>query len=578
MDDDDSSNEYKNFYYLYQHKAGKNYFWNIATHETTWTLPNGAIVVDPDTKKRVDIEQPNQNSKETDYAHSSTSKFKRRDDDRDTKSEKSDDLKILVKCSRNSVRKIKTTTDDQKPKGCSLPATKFYIPDRLEEDSSLSLSQFNLPKLFDRIFMRHKKSSAQNSNDFQSKPINVSLLDLSSSDDKKATKNAYPLFKSILKYTGVRESKECEGTALSIVKMVEKSASHNAKMSNSPHELRNSPFVNVDSSISIKYNLVDEAYVQLMKQTTNCPKEYMIKGLELINIIICCFIPSDPSISRAMLSHLAYIATSVSENSKNNCHPDSPDMIIKDQAIWCYIQLFDRLHYNSSLFDNSSPPPANQFQFITPNYIRTIPEQINLVHKVFDVSLNELMFYQHSAHPTIPIPYILHVFTEILFALKCEKCVGIFRIPGNLTKIEEFISRINKGETEFLRNEDVADVSSLFKLWIRRITGSIINAEMMEELLNLRTQEEFLDFAKNLDNVNQRTLMYLVGFLRKLSLSSHITNMDVDNLAMVFGPNIIFAPGEDPQYHQKISGKSHRFLVTLISKWDVSSVYPLQHS
>lgn len=558
MSDEETSSDYKNFFYMYKHKSGKNFYCNVETQETTWNLPDGAIIVDPDSKKIVNLDNQ-------------TSKFKKRGD-LDKKAE-NDDSNFLVKCSRNSVRKIKTT-DDQRQK-CSLPSTKFFIPDRLVEDSMLSLTQFNIPKLFDRIFMKYKKASLQNSNDFQNKPINISLLDLSTSDDKKDTKNAYPLFKSILKYLGVRESKKCEGTAYSIVQMIEKSAMHNSGISNSPYELHISPFAHLDTSTHYKYNLVDEVYAQLMKETTNCSNEVMIKGLELINIIICCFIPTDPSISRSMLSHLAKISTSAPEKDKDS---NSPEMIIKERSIWCYIQLFDRLHHTSSIPNDDLPSPSDQFQFITPKFVETIPKQIKLINNVFDVSLNELMFYQHSRYPTFPIPYVIHTFAEILFSLKCEKCVGIFRIPGNLTKIEEFISRINSSETDFLKNEDVADVSSLFKLWIRRIKGSIVNAEMTEELMNLKTQDEFLEFTKKLDNVNKRTLMYLVGFLRKLSLSSHVTNMDVDNLAMVFGPNIVFAPGSDPMLHQKISGKSHRFLVALINKWDVSSIYPFQHA
>lgn len=573
MTEDETNSNYQNFYYIYKHKSGKNYFCNVATNETFWILPKDAIVVDPDSKQLVDINKFNQTSKESSYEKNPPPPFKKRSAT-DKKAEISEDTNILVTCSRNSVRKIKTT-GDQKPKQCTLPSTKFFIPDHLEEDSSLSLTQFNLPKLFDRIFMKYKKASLQNSNDFQSKPINVSLLDLSSSDDKKDIKNAYPLFKSILKYIGVRDSKKCEGSPSSIIQIVEKSAVHNTTTSNSPNELRVSPFTHLDSSTHFKYNLVDEVYVQLMKETTNCSPKIMVKGLELINYIVCCFIPSDPSIGRAMLSHLAHIATSISERNKEE---QSVDMVIRELSIWCYIQLFDRLHFTSSLSDDVAPSPAEQFQFITSQFIQEIPKQINCVHKVFDVSLNELMFYQHATYPLVPIPYIIHVFTEILFSLQCEKCVGIFRIPGNLTKIEEFISRINNGETDFLKNEDVADVSSLFKLWIRRIKGAIVNSDMTEELMNLKTQDEFLEFTKKLDDVNRRTLMYLVGFLRKLSQSSHITNMDVDNLAMVFGPNIVFIPGDDPLLHQKISGKSHRFLVALINKWDVSSIYPFKNA
>lgn len=541
MSDDSSSGEinkeYENFFYEYRHASGKNYYYNIGSHETTWFYPENGIILHPKTKRII-------NQK----AETPVTGAKPPKEEPVKESHHSHDSQATQEKSKAETEP-KTKTETQS-------ISNFFIPDHLKEDSENT--ERTADKLCDSIFQKSKKGVPTNSFKFQDTPITASLLDLSNSADKKASKTAYPLFKSILKNTNLRESKECTGTNESIVEIIEKSAQCEPNGINSPFLSWNKPFGDGDN---YHFNLVDEVYAQLIKQTNECPPNHLLKNLELLNIIINCFQPSQ-KIQQTLLCHLARLANSFSENDER----------LKEYSIWCYIQLFNQIHGALPILNSTASEP---YRYITPSYIESLSKEIDRDTRVFDISLIEIMFHQRKTHPNCPVPYIMHQFCEILFELGCENVTGIFRIPGNLTKIEEYIQIINNGDVEFLKKEKIEDVASLFKLWIRRIAGAIINKPLTEELVNLKGQDSFLEFVNRFDEANKRFLMYLVGFLKRLSLSSSKTNMDVNNLAMVFGPNIAFpADDSDPMANGKISSKGQTLLATLMNNYDVSSVYP----
>ncbi|OHS94035.1 RhoGAP domain containing protein [Tritrichomonas foetus] len=481
------------FYYVYKHASGKHFYYNPVSETTTWILPKGSIVIDPDSKEVVQQKSASPNWQKG--------------------------IKMSPERNRTIIsvlhpRKVKTSVMAIRNMAKStLPATKYYIPDSLSDD----IAKNKIEPLFNEIFLSNK-GRPLNTFVFQDAPIQRSLLP----HDKNTEKAAYALFKSILKYTGVRDSKECVGTVNSIIDMIQKGDS----------------------------GLVDEIFVQLIKQSNECPGKYLKKTLNLILVVVCTYLPSE-KIRSVMLSHLARL---------------SKDEKVKELAIWCYIKFQNLINVGISI----------EKEKITPVYLKSIPDLIKQKNKRFDVSLADIMFYQHDEYPFCPIPYVMHQIAETLIQKDCETHQGIFRLPGDLRKVDKFIDQINQGSLDFLSSEKVDDLASLFKLWVRQLSGSIVNAQLTTELLNIKGADNFLKFVNKLEPLNRNVLMYLVGFLKRLSLSSQITMMDVSNLAMVFGPNIVYSVNSDPIYQTKLSSHSSSFLNALINKWDVSSIYPLQ--
>ena len=60
--------------------------------------------------------------------------------------------------------------------------------------------------------------------------------------------------------------------------------------------------------------------------------------------------------------------------------------------------------------------------------------------------------------------------------------------------------------------------------------------------MNLNRLKQLIE--SNLSTINNATLAYLCLFLKKLTNHVEITKMDTDNLAVVFGNNLI-RPGEE---------------------------------
>ena len=130
---------------------------------------------------------------------------------------------------------------------------------------------------------------------------------------------------------------------------------------------------------------------------------------------------------------------------------------------------------------------------------------------------------------------------------------GIFRVPGDTIVIENYQRLFDNGACEIdFRGCSVHDVAALLKLYIRKLPKSLIPSEFYDILLQLQIQYE--ENSKNekdfhfqladkvlskLSACERHVLQKLVIFLRDLSKHEKQTKMNIDNLALIFAPNII---------------------------------------
>ncbi|XP_048365359.1 rho GTPase-activating protein 24 isoform X1 [Sphaerodactylus townsendi] len=133
---------------------------------------------------------------------------------------------------------------------------------------------------------------------------------------------------------------------------------------------------------------------------------------------------------------------------------------------------------------------------------------------------------------------------------------GLFRLPGQANLVKELQDAFDCGEKPlFDRNTDVHTVASLLKLYLRELPEPVIPYSKYEDFLScaklLSKEEEtglneLVKQVKSLPVVNYNLLKYICRFLDEVQSYSAVNKMSVQNLATVFGPNILRPKVEDP--------------------------------
>ena len=192
----------------------------------------------------------------------------------------------------------------------------------------------------------------------------------------------------------------------------------------------------------------------------------------------------------------------------------------------------------------------------------------------YGVSLYEIFWFQIRLAPKLVVPKPLVDMVNKMFELNAEGTQGIFRLPGDMNKLDTMISDLEHGRP-YMEGQSVHDIASLFKRWYRDLPGSILSKEEVSRLMEANSDSAMIALANNLPAMQKYCLMYLIGFLQRMVKAEEVTKMNVHNLGMVFAPNVLYIdPDEDPMKVPHISTAGENFLVCLIENWEVSSVYP----
>ncbi|NXB95325.1 RHG24 protein, partial [Vidua chalybeata] len=133
---------------------------------------------------------------------------------------------------------------------------------------------------------------------------------------------------------------------------------------------------------------------------------------------------------------------------------------------------------------------------------------------------------------------------------------GLFRLPGQANLVKELQDAFDCGEKPaFDSNTDVHTVASLLKLYLRELPEPVVPYAKYEDFLScakmLSKEEEtglkeLVKQVKSLPAVNYNLLKYICRFLDEVQSYSGVNKMSVQNLATVFGPNILRPKVEDP--------------------------------
>ncbi|KAJ7986806.1 hypothetical protein DPEC_G00332200 [Dallia pectoralis] len=133
---------------------------------------------------------------------------------------------------------------------------------------------------------------------------------------------------------------------------------------------------------------------------------------------------------------------------------------------------------------------------------------------------------------------------------------GLFRLPGQANLVKELQDAFDCGEKpSFDCNTDVHTVASLLKLYLRELPEPVVPFSKFDEFLSCtkllcKDKESGMKELKRqvecLPQVNYNLLQYICRFLDEVQSYSGVNKMSVQNLATVFGPNILRPKVEDP--------------------------------
>jgi len=181
--------------------------------------------------------------------------------------------------------------------------------------------------------------------------------------------------------------------------------------------------------------------------------------------------------------------------------------------------------------------------------------------KCFGESIETLIYSEPSANPLIYIPLVPRLAIKYLLnnAIQAE---GIFRCSGSHGEITRLKESFDNGMTELPETNDVHVVAGLLKMWLRMLPEPLLTFELYPEFIKIgeRTGGDKSEDAEaeelrglidsRLPLLNRRLLQALLLLAREISRRSHVNRMPPDNLAIVLGPNLLWAPqaegGPDP--------------------------------
>ncbi|XP_041750396.2 rho GTPase-activating protein 24 [Coregonus clupeaformis] len=135
--------------------------------------------------------------------------------------------------------------------------------------------------------------------------------------------------------------------------------------------------------------------------------------------------------------------------------------------------------------------------------------------------------------------------------------VGLFRQPGQATLVKELQDAFDAGEKpSFDSSTDVHTVASLLKLYLRELPEPLVPFSRYQDFLvcgkKISSERkhgltELQHLIHELPVANFNLLNYICQFLNEVQSYSSGNKMSTQNLATVFGPNILRPKAEDPE-------------------------------
>ncbi|TNM94329.1 hypothetical protein fugu_002505 [Takifugu bimaculatus] len=148
---------------------------------------------------------------------------------------------------------------------------------------------------------------------------------------------------------------------------------------------------------------------------------------------------------------------------------------------------------------------------------------------------------------------------------------GIFRRSANVTLVKETQQRYNSGETvHFIEMEDVHLAAVILKTFLRELPEPLLTYKLYNDIVNFSSVPSdsqvtvMKRLVESLPEENYESLRYLITFLVQVSANSEVNKMTNSNLAVVFGPNLLW--GQDNAMTLSAIGPINNFTRILLDQ------------
>jgi len=294
------------------------------------------------------------------------------------------------------------------------------------------------------------------------------------------------------------------------------------------------------------FEIRDEIYCQLVKQVTFNPSpRSTYRGWDLITLCVQYF-PTSHELKNFMVAFF-------SENMK----------IQDDERIPLYAKFCIRL----------LPKTVEEG---ARGRVPDIKELVGVIEapfkkQVFGTTLDEIMEIQLEMDKKAELPLVLTVLAQAVIDLEGHKTEGIFRVPGDSALVTTLKIQIENGNYSIAEINDPHIPGSLLKLWMRELLQPIIPTDYYDSAIAAAKSEDAeksVAVVEKLPKLNRKVVNFVIEYLRQVALPENVpkTKMSVPNLAMVFAPNFLRCPSEDPSVIFNTQKHQQTFVRHLIEK------------
>ncbi|CAM5121533.1 unnamed protein product [Eretmochelys imbricata] len=171
------------------------------------------------------------------------------------------------------------------------------------------------------------------------------------------------------------------------------------------------------------------------------------------------------------------------------------------------------------------------------------PPRPPLPNQQFGVSLQHL---REKSSDQAPVPLVVRETIAYLreHALTKE---GIFRRSASTQIVKEVQQKYNMGiPMDFQQYEDIHLAAVILKTFLRELPEPLLTFSLYNHVVNFQNMEESnrVDVVRKtlqtLPEENYQVLCFLMAFLAEVSSHSDVNKMTNTNLAVVFGPNLLW--------------------------------------
>lgn len=177
------------------------------------------------------------------------------------------------------------------------------------------------------------------------------------------------------------------------------------------------------------------------------------------------------------------------------------------------------------------------------------------------------------------VPVVLKLLTNAVMQLGGATCEGIFRLAALKDDIDYVIDEIKTGDYSALnmteRGARVSDplvAADVLKSWLRGLTTPLFPTETYNKCVKIGRggggKDDAMRLMQGLPAANRECLEWIFRFIVDLSKSSEVTMMTLNNLCLVFSPNLLKNPSGDPMTFASNSEIEKRFVVMCCENYE----------